>query len=288
MSTNNKEILRIYEDLKKDFPFKGYIETASQVGLHVAHALLPRLPQKAKILDFGAGACDKTALLARLGFTCRACDDLGDEWCLENNHRDIILAFAQKEGIPYDVLDGGSLPSYQEKSFDAVLILDVIEHLHNSPREILNRLVTCLKPGGLLVVAMPNSVNLRKRLSVLLGKTNYTSLESFYFSGKTFRGHVREYTQRETEKLLTYQGLEVVFSRCLHTVLHKHKKMKYPLFRFIYQALTGPFPRLRDSFIVMGRKPDSWQPVVFSPELLAKHTRRPVIRPKQETSLPNK
>ncbi len=275
------EAIKVYQALKKDFPFEGFIETASQVGLYVASALLERLPAGSKILDFGAGALDKTALLARLGFQCHACDDLADEWMLEKNHRDLVLAFAQKEGIDYQHITGGDFPGYPGDFFDALLLLDVIEHWHHSPRDLLNRLLAFLKPGGLVVVAMPNSVNLRKRLSVIRGKTNYCSLESFYFSGESFRGHVREYTREETEKLLEYQGLEPVFSACLHTVLHKNKRVKKPWVRFLYKAITGPFPNLKDTILAIGRKPAGWKPVAFSKELSAQHTRRPDILPRQ-------
>ena len=82
------------------------------------------------------------------------------------------------------------------------MIVNVIEHLHQSPRDILNSAGAYLKPDGLLVVVMPNAVNLRKRISVALGRSNYTPARGFFENEGVWRGHVREYTFQETNQIL--------------------------------------------------------------------------------------
>ena len=189
----------------------------------------------------------------------------------------MILSFAESEKIKFTLIKDGRIPYYQRAYFDAVLLLDVIEHWHNSPRELLNTLIKYLKPGGYLFVGMPNSVNIRKRISVVMGKTNYCSLESFYFCGEPWRGHVREYTQTETEQLVKYQGLNIVHSFCINTMINKHNILKNNYLKLIYKILTNIFPRWRDSILVVGQKPEYWKPVLYNPEKAAKYIKRPVI-----------
>jgi len=278
--SGNRQIDELYERLKSDFPFEGYVETASEIGKDLAQLVLKVLPLGSKILDFGSGGCDKTALLSRLGYDCYACDDLCDEWHLENNNRELIMSFAQRENIKFHLIEDGVLPRFEKDFFDGVLIIDMIEHLHNSPRDLLNYLIDILRPQGFSFVAVPNSVNIRKRISVLVGKTNYCSLESFYFSKQPWRGHVREYTQMETEKLLRYQGLKVVSSSCINTVLHKHEKLRNRYVKLVYKTITNMFPRWRDSILVIGQKPKNWKLIPYNPDMAKEYTKRPTIRVK--------
>ena len=75
---------------------------------------------------------------------------------------------------------------FSHELFDMVMMHDVLEHIHDTPRELLNDLLELLKPQGLLFVTVPNQVNIKKRIKVVMGRTNLTAFETFYWS--TFRG----------------------------------------------------------------------------------------------------
>jgi len=120
----------------------GHIEIAKTVMRH--------LQPGARILDFGAGPCDKTAVVAALGYSCTAADDLGDEWHQVGDKREAILAFAESFGIRYLALDGNTLP-VKSDTYDMVMLHDVIEHLHNSPRTLLIYLLGAVRAEGYLV-----------------------------------------------------------------------------------------------------------------------------------------
>ena len=60
-----------------------------------------------------------------------------------------------------------------ERSFDVVLLGDVIEHLRE-PVDTLRRLRRFLRPGGRLVLSTPNVANWAIRLSLLGGRWRYT------------------------------------------------------------------------------------------------------------------
>ena len=51
-------------------------------------------------------------------------------------------------------------------SFDAVICSEVIEHLEN-PRSVFRSLFAALKPGGKLVLTMPNQENVRSFLTLI-------------------------------------------------------------------------------------------------------------------------
>jgi hypothetical protein len=119
------------------------------------------------------------------------------------------------------------------------------------------------RPGGLLVIVMPNSVNLRKRLSVLMGRTNYPPVDMFFNCIGHWRGHVREYTLRETEYICSASGFEVVSSTTFESLAHE--KMPPPL-RQLYLLLGNINKTLRSHLLVICRKPESWQAVKEDPE----------------------
>jgi hypothetical protein len=62
-----------------------------------------------------------------------------------------------------------------------------------------------LKPGGTLLIEVPNAANLRKRFNLLRGRTNYWSY-SAYYNFSPYLGHVREYTIGDLRQLAQYIG----------------------------------------------------------------------------------
>ncbi len=75
------------------------------------------------------------------------------------------------------------------QAFDMIMLHDVIEHFADSPHHLLVELIGLLKPGGYLYISVPNAVNLRKRLLVLSGRTNYPRFAAYYWSSPHWRGH---------------------------------------------------------------------------------------------------
>jgi SAM-dependent methyltransferase len=206
------------------------------------------------VLDFGAGPADKTAILAALGYKCTAIDDLGDEWHQRGEARQVILDFADDMGIEYIALDVNQLPDADK--FDMVMLHDVLEHLHDSPRDLLNGLLEHVREGGYLYITVPNHVNLRKRIAVLRGKTALPQYEMYYWYPGKLRGHVREYTRGDCTTLAQALGLEVVEIRGVH---HMLEKVPRQLLR-LYLAASRLAPSTRDTWSMVARKPVGWTP----------------------------
>lgn len=208
-------------------------------------------------MDFGAGPCDKTAVLQMLGYRCSAYDDFNDEWHLGENYLDRIRTFATGVGIDLRSADDGAPCSQFEASrFDMVMLHDVLEHLHDSPRDLLIELLQLVKARGLLYVRVPNAVNVRKRWDVLRGRTNLPAFSSYFWSTGPWRGHVREYTKGDLTDLARYMGLEVLELGSCHHMLRKVPSYA----RTPYLAATRAIPGWRDSWQLVARKPTSWGP----------------------------
>ena len=72
---------KAWEAVLERFPFEGYIPIARKHAyIEMPRAIKRYLAEGAEILDFGAGSCDKTAMMSLQGFNVTAFDDWGDDW----------------------------------------------------------------------------------------------------------------------------------------------------------------------------------------------------------------
>jgi SAM-dependent methyltransferase len=243
-------------ELKGKFPFPKYIDSSKKYEMNaILSNLIKIIPdfEGKRLLDIGSGPMDKTAVFQLFGFDCSAVDDLNDPWHKESNNTTEIKQFAKRLGIDfYHQREGDYKIPFKTKSFDVVCALAVIEHLHESPRNFLNKMGEFLKPDGILIITMPNSVNLRKRLSVLFGKTNHVPIGQFFNSTGVWRGHVREYTLSETVYICEEVGYDVILSKNFEQLA---QKKLYIALRLIYKIVTSIIPNSRSHLLVMCKKP---------------------------------
>lgn len=238
------------------FPFEGYMTsgtTTKGVYSAIANTALRYLQPGSKILDFGCGPCDKTAVLQFLGFQCSGYDDLYDDWHKIPGNKGRILAFTKECGIDFRLANGNVFP-FKRKWFDMIMLHDVLEHLHDSPRDLLNDLLELVKPEGLLFVTVPNAVNIRKRIDVFWGKTNLPRFESYYWYPGSWRGHIREYVRDDLVKLSEYLGLEVLDLKGCDHMLEKLPNVVRPVYLFMTKVFTG----CKDSWLLVARKRQGW------------------------------
>lgn len=202
MPETSELIFNAIKEISKLFPFPGYMaEDNGTQGPYssIAKTLMQYLPAGRKILDFGSGACDKTAVLQRIGYDCAACDDLQDDWHKLPGNQNKIKEFAQSQGIDFKLMTEPVIP-FTDNCFDMIMLHDVLEHLHDSPRELLNSLLEISKSESFLFITVPNAVNIRKRLDVLRGKTNLPGFAGYYWYPGHWRGHIREYVREDLIK----------------------------------------------------------------------------------------
>jgi len=111
----------------------------------VAYDFVSRYVRGARVLDAGCGEGYGTDRLAAVAATVTGVD-------LEESV--IRRAASRYPRARFDAANLVSLP-YDNGAFDAVVSLQVIEHLH-SPQEFLAECARVLAPGGVLVISTPN------------------------------------------------------------------------------------------------------------------------------------
>lgn len=129
--------------------------TSSSVIQDLVVALLRAEGARGDVLDFGTGRGLLLARLAREGaFASLAGADL----------------YPRPDDLPADVrwhVADLNEPLDDASRYDAVVCSEVIEHLEN-PRQTMRSLYAALRPGGLLVLTMPNQQSIRSLLSLLV------------------------------------------------------------------------------------------------------------------------
>lgn len=90
----------------------------------------------------------------------------------------------------------------EDSAFDAALLLDVIEHTAD-PRALLEKTARRLRPGGTLLVSVPNVAHWSVRFALLFGRFEYAT------SGLLDRTHLRFFTRRSFVRTLREAGLTV-------------------------------------------------------------------------------
>lgn len=248
----------------KRFPFQGYMTPGNEASgsyLNIARTVLHYLRPGSRILDFGCGPCDKTAILQFLGYKCSGYDDLQDDWHKVPGNREKILSFARECGIDFRWVNDGALP-FEKDFFDMIMLHGVLEHLHDSPRDLLNNLLQLARPEGLLFITVPNAANIKWRINVLFGRTNLPRFEVFYWYPGPWRGHIREYVRDDLIKLSKYLNLDVLELRGCDIRLQKLPVAAHPA----YLLLTKIFPTWKDSWLLVARKKQAWESRKVLPE----------------------
>jgi SAM-dependent methyltransferase len=155
--------------------------------------------QFGRILDVGMGF---ETLLLRRCFPSAAID------CLGVYHDERYNPGGEHNYYEFDLnLAGDPSKSYPgpKGCYDAIVFMEVLEHLIIPPDAVLRLLSDLLAPGGLLLLTTPNGAWLKNRLKLLRGVNPFERLRS----NPNDRGHIREYTKGELEACIRGAGLSI-------------------------------------------------------------------------------
>ncbi len=146
----------------------------------------------AEVLEFGTATGYLSSEMAKLGCNVTGVEQDRDLAEIARPHcRKLIVA--DIENLDFDELD----------RYDAIVFGDVLEHFRN-PREILQKVTALLKPGGKVLMSLPNVANIWVRLNLLFGRFNYTRV------GILDETHLRFFTLQTMKKLVDDSGFDVI------------------------------------------------------------------------------
>lgn len=251
------EVIGLFpEEVKASTLYQNYYEY-----LLILKTVLPYLQERKKVLDVGAGGGVIPLVLRKAGYECSAIDTWAEYDKVYYNRMGIkedILERLEANGIEIKFCDIEKEPfPFEGESFDIVFFLDVIEHIHNSPKKALKEIRRILVSNGILVITTPNLCSLKNRLYVLFGRSNYVDL-SYWYNSQPFFGHIREYTLQEVERMLEWEGFEIKrarLSNCLQMATIKNFRFKpYQLIMSLYLLATTLVPKFRYKMIVVAQK----------------------------------
>jgi SAM-dependent methyltransferase len=150
-----------------------------------------------KALDLSAGSGDTSRLLASMGYRVVATDyDLPQT---VSNAVEGVAGVDLNEFLPF-----------RSATFDAVNLVEVIEHIENQPR-LIREIGRVLKPGGRVLISTPNILNVFSRVRFLFTGFLRGRVRPVHYSRKPGRApNIYLLHFYELYYLLFHYGFEVV------------------------------------------------------------------------------
>lgn len=149
-------------------------------------------PEARRVLDVGCGQGELGRKLMERGHHVVGIDAYPPKVQLDE-----FIRADLSQGLP---LDRATEP------FDVIVLADVLEHMAE-PRQLIDDALGWLRPGGKLLVSLPNAVHWSVRAQVLWGRFDYAN------KGILDRGHLRFLTQASAQRLFEEAGLVVAEHR---------------------------------------------------------------------------
>jgi methionine biosynthesis protein MetW len=159
----------------------------------VAGILHTLMPSRVRVLDVGCGTGAVT-LVANRGKD-------NEVWGIEPDPERAALAGARGINVTRGTLDHAFVRRHQP--FDVVMLADVLEHVP-APAKLLGLAASALRPGGLVLLSVPNVAHWTMRLHLLRGRFDYSD------TGIRDATHLRWFTKTTIRALVQGCGLDVL------------------------------------------------------------------------------
>lgn len=193
--------------------------------------------QSARLLDVG---CFDGSLAAQFkpGY---------EVYGLEGNVR--ACEAAQKRGVRASLHDLEKPFPFENNFFDCIIAAEIIEHVYDTDF-FLQEIRRCLRPGGLLVMSVPNTACLSNRFKLLFG--GYPRYAEYRAGGA---GHIRIYTATAIRDQVKENGFRIIWFAGCNLPLPMHNRF---IPKWIKKAAVRGgvfFPTIAGQVILSARKP---------------------------------
>lgn len=180
--------------------FEGATHTtpkAQKYFVEFREEIVPLLPagQSARVMDLGCGSGETSGFLKEKGRFAWVCG-------VEGSHEAAAVARKRMDQVLEGDIEKIDFP-FAAESFDIILALDILEHLVD-PWSIIKKLHALLRPGGRLIVSIPNVRHYSVVLPLLfLGDWRYTQ------EGLLDSTHIRFFTRKTAKKIFLAEGFSI-------------------------------------------------------------------------------
>lgn len=203
---------------KRTGPFSATEENKyKKVAEYITH--------NSKVLDVGCGAGNFSEFIKD-----KSCDYYGIEFI------ESLADVGLKKGIKILIHDVNKGLPFDNETFDAVVLLDVLEH-SISPYNLLNECYRVIKRGGRIVISVPNPSSLANIIVAVFHLPGYPVVPE---------EHLQAFTLGEIKNLFRIIGLK--FEEIGGLALYHRLPPKLSI------TLGNKLPRIAEAVIYVGRK----------------------------------
>lgn len=197
--------------LRSDAPllpgkFRDYYLNYAERDLGRCETTLSFMPpsseaQPLSVLEVGSFPGVMSIVVKHCGYQID-CIDLNPERMqvlMDKNGLDVRRCDIETEDLPF-----------ADDRYDVVIFTEVLEHLRVNPLHALRELKRVLKPGGTLVLTVPN-ISPVHRLKFLFGVDYQGDIvhEFEKLDRLGHMGHIRVYSEQEVRRMLEYAGFKI-------------------------------------------------------------------------------
>jgi len=190
-------------DVRKKLPPALWADVPEIIEKDLLHVQLTYVPN-GRLIDLGGGYSPISAVLARLGMEVTVVDTFASTKFYQQFSAQQLCDVLESFGVK---LVRGDLREYDPTTVFAPASVDTVSCFgtiyYFNPRQLLDRCMRVLKPGGNLVLECTNAASLLRRVRVLLGRNNTNTFQDYFFNEM----HQRFWVKGDVEALARYLEL---------------------------------------------------------------------------------
>lgn len=190
-------------DVRKQLPRALWADAPQVIDKDLLHVQLAYVPN-GRLIDLGGGYSPISAVLARLGMEVTTVDTFASTKFYQQFSSEQLCDVLQSFGVRLvkaDLREYDPASAFDLASVDTVSCFGTIYYFN--PRQLFDRCMRVLKPGGNFVVECNNAVSLLRRVRVLLGRSNVNTFQEYFFDDI----HQRFWVKSDVEALGRYLKL---------------------------------------------------------------------------------
>jgi SAM-dependent methyltransferase len=176
-----RKIRGLIVEIRRKFPQTLWTEDPQVLDRDTLHVQLTYVPN-GRLIDLGGGYSPMSAVLAELGMDVTVVDTFASTRMYEKFPAHELCNVLQSYGVKLTTADLREYDPGHAFEPNSVDVIDGFETMFLfNPRQVLDRCMRVLKPGGKVLLQFNNGASLPRRIRVLLGRSNTETFENYFF-----------------------------------------------------------------------------------------------------------